>query len=257
MTLKFNESNHSYWLDGTRIQGVTTILGNGIPKPALPYWAARTVAEYVMANPDQIAALREMSDASAIAALKQIPWTKRDEAAIKGTAIHALAEELVHSREVEVPDHLLGYVTGYVALLEEFQIEPLFTELPVAHRIYRYGGKFDVIAKIGAGPWAGRTALIDWKSSKGVYGETGLQTAAYASAEFMLTDDGEQPLPEIDCTAVVHITDSGSTLHPLSHTRDAIAEAFKVFRHVQFVAQRTDWIKGLVGEPMTTEGTAA
>lgn len=257
MTLKYVDSNHSYWLDGKRISGVTSILSQGIPKPAMPYWAARTVAEYVIANPEQVEALRSMSDASAIAALKQIPWTKRDDAAIKGTAIHDIAENLVHGREVEVPNHLLGYVQGYVALIEEFQIQPLYTEHPVAHRVYRYGGKFDIIATIGAGPWAGRTCLLDWKSSKGIYGETALQTAAYASAEFMLTDDGEQPLPHIDCTAVVHVTENGSTLHPLSDNPEHIAECFKIFRHVQFLGQRQDWIKELVGDPMTTEGSAA
>lgn len=257
MTLKFNEGNHSYWLDGKRIQGVTTILGAGIPKPALPYWAAKSVAEYVIDNRDKVEALWEMGGGSAVAALKQVPWTKRDEAAVKGTAIHAIAEELVHGREVDVPDHLLPYVEGYVSLIEEFQIEPLFTELPVAHRLYRYGGKFDIIAKIGAGPWEGRTALIDWKSSKGVYGETCLQTAAYASAEFMLTDEGEQPLPAVDCTAVVHVTEFGSTLHSLSSTPDEIAEAFNVFRHVQYLAQKQDWIKARVGEAMTIEGIAS
>lgn len=256
MTLKYIDSNHSYWLDGKRIQGVTTILGQGLPKPALPYWAAKSVAEYVIDNRGQVESLWEMGGQSAVAALKQIPWTKRDEAAVKGTAVHAIAEELIHGRDVEVPDHLLGHVTGYVALLEDFKIEPLHTELPVAHRTYRYGGKFDAICTIGAGPWTGKTCLLDWKTSKGIYGETALQTAAYASAEFMLTNEGEEPLPQIDCTAVVHITEQASTFHPLSLTPEDIAAAFNVFRHVQWLGQKTDWIKSQVGEPLTLEGIA-
>ena len=87
------------------------------------------------------------------------------------------------------------------------------------------------------------------KTSKGVYGETALQTAAYAKAEFYVNDgdpDKELPLPEIDFIGVVHITDSGSTLHDLGN----IDEAFKVFRHAKFLANKVEWIKGLVSEPL-------
>jgi hypothetical protein len=38
---------HSYLLDGQKVDGVTTVIGNGIPKPALINWAAGTIASYV------------------------------------------------------------------------------------------------------------------------------------------------------------------------------------------------------------------
>ena len=47
MTIKFSEKAHRYWLDGKHIPGVTTLIKGGIPAPALTYWAARTVAEWV------------------------------------------------------------------------------------------------------------------------------------------------------------------------------------------------------------------
>lgn len=254
MSLKFVESNHSYWLDGKRIKGVTTLLSAGIPKPALPYWSAKSVAEYVIANPDAVEQLRAMGDGPAVAALKQIPWQKRDVAAVRGTDVHDLAEKIIHGQDVEVPDHVLGHVQGYVDWLEEFDVQPILTEQPVASRKWRYGGKFDAIVTIGRGPWAGRSPLLDWKTSSGVYGETALQTAAYSLAEFYAPDNTtEITMPYIDCTGVVHITEHGTTLHPLANTKDELVEHFKIFTHAAYIANKVDAIKGFVGEPMTLE----
>ena len=55
--------------------------------------------------------------------------------------------------------------------------------------------------------------------------------------------------------AFLHITDAGSQFYPLSHTPEDIDEAFKVFSHIAYVANKTDWIKALIGEPMRLEQT--
>lgn len=251
MSLKFSEKAHRYWLDGRPVPGVTTLLGKGLPKPAIPYWAAKSVAEYVIDNPAGVEALRGVGRDSAVAALKQVPWTKRDEAAVRGTDVHRLAEELIHGREVDVPEHLVGHVEGYARWLDLFQVEAIHTESAVANRAAWYAGTFDAIVRFGAGPWKGRVVLADWKTSSGVYGETGLQTAAYARAEFMAPDvDTETPLPEIEATGVLHITENGSQFYPLANDPAAIDAAFNVFRHIAYVANKTDWIKGLIGDPM-------
>jgi hypothetical protein len=257
-SFKYVDKTHAYYLDGKRIKGVTTLLGAGIPKPALPYWSAKMVAEYVINNPEGVQQLRLMGEGPAIAALKQIPWQKRDEAAVRGTDVHALAERIIHGEDVEVPDHLLGHVQGYVQWLEEFDVQPVLTEQPVASRKWRYGGKFDAIVTIGAGRWKGRQPLLDWKTSSGVYGETALQTAAYAKAEFYSPEVGvEIDMPDIDCTGVVHITEGGTSFHPLAHDAEQVAEHFKVFTHAAYLANKADYIKGLVGDPFTIEETEA
>ena len=254
MTLKFSPKAHRYWLDGKPCPGVTTLIGKGLPKPALPRWAAKSVAEFVADNPEQVTNLLSLGRGPAVEALKAIPWQARDTAAVRGTDVHKLAEEVIHGREVEVPEHLVAHVEGYVRWLDEFQVEPVFTEHAVANRKWFYAGTFDAVIKFGRGPWAGRTVLVDWKTSTGVYGETALQTAAYARSEFMAPDEKtEIPTPPVDATGVLHITEAGSQFHPLSATPEEIDEAFKVFSHIAYVANRTDWIKGLVGDPMRLE----
>jgi hypothetical protein len=252
VTLKFNAKSHRYWLDGKPIPGVTTLLGKGLPKPALPYWSAKTVAEFVVDNPDQVEALRQMGRGPAVAALKGVPWEKRDEAAVRGTDVHKLAEEIIHGREVDVPEHLLAHVEGYTRWLDDFQVEPVLTERAVASRQHWYAGTFDAIVRIGDVTWG-----LDWKTSKGVYGSTALQVAAYMGAEFYVDDDGaEQPIPEVDRIGVVHITDAGTRLHPFKD-RDA---AWKDWRHVSWVASRIPAIDDQLDEALeapSIEGAAA
>ena len=248
MSLKFNEKAHRYWLDGKPVQGVTTILNAGIPKPALIKWAPKMVAEYVADNRETVEKLYEMGREPMIQALKSVPDQDRDVKAIRGTDVHKIAEELIHGNKVEVAAHLVAHVEGYARLLDEFDIEAILTEKSIGNRKEWYAGRFDLIAKLN-----GQTWLIDNKTSKGVYGETALQDSAYARAEFYVNDDDpdtEFPLPHIERIGVIHITEGGSTLHDLGD----IDSAFKIFRHVKFLVNKQDHIEGLVSAPLQPTG---
>lgn len=241
MTLKFSPGNHSYWLDKKRVPGVTTLIGKGLPKDALMYWSARTVAEYVAQNPDEVETLRGLGEGPMIAALKGIPWQKRDEAAVRGTDVHAIAEKVVHGEPVDVPEHLLAHVQGYVDWLDKFAATPVLTERSVANREHKYAGRFDLIADI-----AGTRYLLDVKTSKGVYGSTALQCSAYRNAEFYVDDDDpdtEHPMPEgIERLGVLHVTENGTELRPLDSTENP----WRDFLHVAWVARRRDKIDGYI-----------
>ena len=244
--LVFYPKSHRYKLDGQWVPGVTTLIGKGLPKPALPYWAARTVAEWVADNPDLTEELKRMGGRGpAIAYLKELPWQKRDEAAIRGTDVHALAERLVHGDEVDVPEHLAAHVQGYVDWLDATNVEPLLTERPCASRQWQYAGTFDLIARIDGVTW-----MCDVKTSSGVYGSMALQLAAYANAEFYLdADDAEQPMPPIDRYGVLHVTEYGTTLHYLPAS--ANDSAWNDFLHVAWVGRRAKDIDTYLIEEIT------
>lgn len=240
--IKFSPGNHQYRLDGKPVKGVTTLLNGGLPKPALPRWAANTVAEYVADNPDAITQLRSMGRYPMINALKGVPWEARDKAGARGTDVHHLAEKLIHGVEVDVPAHLVGHVEGYAKFLDLWKVEPILTERQVANRQHWYAGTFDLIADIGGTKW-----FLDLKTSKGIYGEVALQVAAYRNAEFWQDDDGtEQPLPPTERIGALHVREDGTELIPLDST-DA---PWKVFQHVAWVAKQIDAIKGFVGEAL-------
>lgn len=242
---------HHYELDGVRIPGVTSLLGDGLPKPALVRWASKSVAEYVADNADAVRTMLDtMGRESVVGALKGVPWDARDTAAARGTDIHALAEKIIHGETVEVPDHLAGYVDGYVRWLDAWQITVNQTEVTVCRRardgVPAYAGTFDADVTFGAGRYAGARALVDWKTSRGVYGDNGLQLAMYANADFALGEDGsEQPIPEYDLLGVVHVTPTGSDLYPISDP----AAAWRIARHVAYLAVHMPAIKALVGDP--------
>jgi hypothetical protein len=240
--IRFTPGNHQYRLDGKPVTGVTTLISKGLPKPALPRWAANTVAEYVADNPEAIDQLRNMGRYPMVNALKGIPWQQRDEAAAKGTEVHSLAESVVHGLEVEVPEHLVSHVEGYARFLDTWKVEPVLVERMVANREHWYAGTFDLVATINGEPW-----FLDLKTSKGIYGETALQIAAYRHAEFWQDDDGsEQPMPEVAHVGALHVRADGTDLIPL----DSSDKPWRTFLHVAWVAKQTEAIKGWVGEAL-------
>ena len=257
MSLIFNEKAHKYRLDGRPIPGVTTLIGGGLPKPALTYWSAQTVAEYVADHDAEIEQLRGMGRGPMVAALKEVPWQKRDKAAIRGTDVHDLAERLVAGEEVDVPEHLTGHVESCVRFLDEWQPTPLVVERPLAHRAHWWAGKPDLIARMPNGEvW-----LWDYKTAdSGVFPETALQLAAYSHAEFYVDEDGnEQPLPHIDRCAAVHLRADGYSVIPVKADDDA----YKTFRHIAFVANAAKrmkdeaWVGQPIDPPTITETSAA
>lgn len=245
MTLKFNEGSHRYWLDGKPIPGVTTLIKGGLPAPALTYWAARTVAEWVADNYDDLERLRAMGRGPMVAALKETPWQARDEAANRGTEVHALGERLVAGDEVDVPEPLAGHVESYVKFLDEWKPEPLLVEVSVAHRTHWWAGRLDLIARM-----CGETWLLDIKTTRsGIFGETALQLSAYSHAEFY-SPDGEQeiPLPRIDRCAAIWVRADGYDVVPV----DAGDDTYRLFRHVAHVGRNAKSVKDLVGAALPT-----
>lgn len=249
MSLTFSESSHRYRLDGKPVRSVTGLIGGGIPKPGLMYWSANQAAE---AAADWAASFKELPPSEAAWNLANIdrdglyetwrkaPWKKRDEAAVRGTAVHALAEELVHGHDVDVPDELLTYVNGYANFLDDWDVTPILTEKSVAHRGLWYSGRFDLIASI-PGLHDGQPIEIDLKTSKGVYADTAIQAAAYARAEFYVTDDDpdtEHLLPDVAATYVAHVTEDGTSLYQLSPDRDHIDACFETFKAAYAITTR-------------------
>lgn len=241
--MRSGKQHHRYELDGERVPGVTSILSEALPKPALLPWGIRSVAEYAARNLDALNTMRDsgMGEAAIVSALKQSPYTERDAAAKRGTEVHALAEQLIHGREVDVPAELAAHVDSYVRFLDDWKPTPVVTEAVVASRRWKYAGSLDLIADLPDG----RRVIADVKTSKSVYGETALQCAAYAHAEVRLDESGtELPMVEgITHGYVIHVTGNGYSVHPI----DIGEDTFKTFTHLCYVASKVRGIRDLIG----------
>lgn len=243
--LTFNPGNHTYRLDGKPVPGVTGLLGV-LDKPAIPKWAARTVAEWVADNPDAVEILRESGRIPLVTTLANVPWEKRDKAATRGKDLHAFAEDLLYGREIDVadvPDDLIPVLEHAIAFLDTWQIRPLLVEAPVAHRGDWWAGTLDLVADY-VDPRTGEPgrAIFDWKSGKALYPEYAWQLNAYAHAEFSSVDGVEAPLPEIGAAFGVHIRPDGYDVAPFAFGPKIYEEFVAIRRVAEIVkAGRGDW----------------
>jgi hypothetical protein len=237
--LVFYEKAHRYRLDGKWVPGVTTIL-SVIDKPGLKKWAAETVAAYVADHREAVEHLSAAGRGPMVAALKEMPWQKRDDAAERGTTLHDFAENIARGEDVDVPDELVPVVENAVRFMDEWHIEPVLIEACVASREHQYGGKLDLIARYRH-PRTGErgVGIFDWKSGKRIYCSVAWQNAAYGHAEFHGQNGDEHPLPAIDASFGVHIRPDDFDVHPVPYDPDIFAE-FLAIRRVFDINKRAE-----------------
>lgn len=253
--LVFYPKSHRYKLDGAWVPGVTTIISGGLPKDALKFWAAKSVAEFVAGHPDLTEEMKRMGGyGPTVAFLKEVPFQQRDDAAVRGTDVHDIAEKLAHGEEVDVPEHLSGYVSACVDFLDDWGLVPLVTEKACASRKWQHAGKFDFIGTVKDG----RTLIGDWKTtSSGIWPETCLQLAAYRHSEFYADEDGtEHPMPEVDGAIGVHLRDDGYSVYNMR----ADESVYRSFLHVAWVSRmakemkrKDDWVTPVATPSATTD----
>lgn len=218
---------HSYYLDGVKVPGATTVLGKGYPKPALVHWAAKAAAQEVL---DRWAELEELPPSDRYELIRTAPDRDRDTSGNRGTDVHNLAQRLAAGEDIAVPDELVGHVDAYLAFATDWGPRELFVEAPVANTRWRYCGTVDTVADLVDGNrW-----LLDWKTSRsGVFREAALQLSAYRYCDWYLGDDGPLPMPEVDRVGAVWLkADRTYELIPL----DAGPETFRVFLYAQQIA---------------------
>jgi hypothetical protein len=244
--------NHSYQINGQKAVGVTTAISKGLPKPALMFWAAKTTAEEALdlLSMNQLQRSLFYQDkningrADLLDYLKKSPIRQRDDAAVRGTKVHHLAEKLVFDQEVEVPEEIVGHVESVAKFLDQWQVRPLLVEKTVGSYQWGYAGTFDMVGELPDG----RRVLFDYKTGRsGIWADTALQLAAYRWADSYVADDGlEIPMKEVgidECKAV-WIRADGYDVIPLVTDGTVL----KAFLHVLQVAKAVDVMDGWKGD---------
>jgi len=197
---------YSHPLTGAVVPSVTTVL-NVLDKPALPRWAAKSVAEFAANNKK---AWIDLPEDAAIDMLKGSPWRTRDKAAAAGTDAHEYCEGLLRG-EIDInspfdPPGLGEAARNLRSILKTVKPQPLSIEGTVWSNKYGYAGSFDGIHIID-----GEVTLVDLKTSTGVYPEYSIQLAAYKYAENILRTDGtEIPVPKITRCQIWHAPKEGT-----------------------------------------------
>lgn len=239
--LQFDPTAHKYTLDGEPVDGVTTILSQAIPKPALPKWAAKSVAEWVASNPSEINELYRDHPGRMVARLKEIPFKVSERATVRGTDLHDLAERHLLGQDVSVPEHLTGHFRSVLDFLADWEIEPVLVEATVGSREHKYAGKFDLIADSARA----ERAIFDWKTNKsGIYFETAFQLNAYAFAEFHGENGVESPMADLGIkdAYAVQIRADGYEVVPMKFGPDIFAEFVHLMNAARIISRAAgDW----------------
>lgn len=255
---EFDPGTHTYYLDGKRATGITTIIGV-LAKPNLIPWAARMAVEHVerigvdcehfikrdlllettAEGLDQYLVITR----SGLADAKNVHTKKKEAAGAHGTDAHALVEEWINGEidryrtTVDLETDTLKVVLDVPEKYEpirpfiEWAAENvdrfLFSERRMADPELFIAGTAD-FAYIDK---QGRKMMADFKTSSGVYGvDYWLQTAAY---RMLAEKEGDEPY---DGCTVVRLGKKGPTDFDVHHLfdyetyRDAFLAALTIYR---------------------------
>jgi hypothetical protein len=276
MTAVFTRRNsgnaHSYVLNGEKVPGVTTVIGL-LDKPALVNWAAEQSAGYAVENWGW---LGEKPIVERVKLIQNARFATNKKAIGRGHKIHAMAEALQHGRPVDVPPEFVGDIEAVARLLDQWQVDPLATELPICNTTEMYAGTADVIATGKGLP----LAVWDFKTGKAVYDEVALQLCAYAHCDVRLTEVEkagprggklksdwvpEPMFPGVDQTVgyIVHVQDGQASLHPITLDKDiwktflALVDVWWLWtRRVSWAHKQEESFNPPVGEPIYAETSA-
>lgn len=219
-----------------RLWSVTTLIGEGLPKEALKWWARNVTAEFAV---DNIRAVRAMmvdeqgnplpdGRRTAVEFVKSGLNKVRGAAAFRGSQLHRAQERLAYGEPLG--DEFAGiepYVEQYQRFLADHR--PIFhmAEAAVYNRTYRYAGTLDLILELPA--WPGRLLVTDCKTSaklksdesgKPPFPEIALQLVSYKRAEFVDPRPTPARMQQWRGRRYYVVDDFGPPLVPMPETAD-------------------------------------
>lgn len=180
---RFGRKKHVYLLNGQEVPSVTRVLGV-LDKPALIAWALNEMEAALLTSwqpgrtYDELE-IRELLR-KAKAAKDEISSAAKD----TGTVAHDWIEQHIKARMLEESTPELPFAPAIKAACEAFlsweashDIVWMESERRIASRVHGFAGTMDFEAEID-----GELAVGDLKTSKGIWPEFWLQTAAYQIA---------------------------------------------------------------------------
>lgn len=256
-------------LTGDEYVGVTSITGK-FPKEWLGAWNAKLTAEFAVENIGSLfqmildaekAPNPEAARKAVVDHLKGAPRRYTSAAADTGSDVHALIDRIIKGEDPASmrihPDHR-GYVDSFLAFVEKYEPEWLFSEVTCFSDAHGYAGTLDGLARID-----GKTVVTDVKTGRSYYPETAGQIALYAAAEYLLelvdpkpslTEITEPtirsiPMPKIDGGIILHIrpTPAESSVIPVDIGPEVVDTALALLHLVRWDGELK---KRVLGEPL-------
>ncbi|WP_330478668.1 hypothetical protein OG301_26685 [Streptomyces platensis] len=207
---------------GVTVPGVTSVIGMLPKQDFLGPWQAGMAADLAI---DSFDYLKDMAARDRAGARRYIAGAARRYTEVRsklGSRAHDVFERLMAGEEVDyVHPDIVNHVEHFRQFLVAVNPELVRAEDVAWSYEHEYAGSFDAILRIwvtvdskGAlkiTPDRSGTpilVMVDYKTSKSTYSDVALQLAAYRYADVIIDPEGnEEPMPEIESAAVLHITD--------------------------------------------------
>lgn len=193
------------WKD-EKYPSITTLL-KLLDKPALPRWAAKSVAEHVRefvevrvpeGKLQWDAVQRYLTD---VDELKEVPWKYAEKRRELGSTTHDITEQFALGTPIN-PDVFSEDVRANVVSYLDFcqTLKPVFlaAETGVINRGVGYACTLDSIMQLPS-LFGEELCIVDYKNAKDVYFESCLQVNAQRVCEIVALKDGSE-IPMPDCT---------------------------------------------------------
>lgn len=253
-----------FYVDPTthaKVPGVTSVVGM-LPKPFLTFWAAKMTAEAAVDNLDAVRGIAERDRDGAIDYLKGSHRRYTKARADVGSAAHDVFERIMNGEHVgRVHPDIQAHVRHFSEFMTAVNPELVSAENVAWSDEHVYAGSYDAILRVwldeSGRPTPDRSGqphlvMVDYKTSKSTYPDVALQLAAYAHADRIVDPDGnEEPMPEFDGGAVLHVTESEWSFRPVDISRE-------VFAHFLHLRETFKWdretSKGVLGKPLVRGG---
>lgn len=196
--------------DGTKVPGVTTIIGRFKDSGGLLHWA---FAQGRLAEQDVIGSL----------------YDKRDEAANAGTLAHACVEAHINKQPLpDIPDTEVGKLArqgyeNYLRWQADSRIQVISQEVLLVSELHKFGGCLDALGVDSRSD----LCILDWKTSDNCYPDHLIQIAAYKAL-------WEEEHPDKPITGGFHLCRFSKGHADFAHhywsELDDAWEQFKLFR---------------------------
>ena len=184
LTLTFDDEKHIYYHEGKKVESVTGICGNGVPKPELTGWLISTPIREIK---DGINARLNTGDGIDRVWLERIidkaknktEEVKKD-AGLVGTVVHGLIEDFLQGKKIpnQSDFKVVNCWNLFLDWWNKQEYEVVELEKKIFSKKYNYAGTLDLVLK----DKQGNLILADIKTSNQISFDYTLQLNAYKEA---------------------------------------------------------------------------
>ena len=184
LTLYFDDDKHIYYHDNKKVESVTGICGNGIPKPELTGWLIATpireIKNAINNKLDSGETIDRVSIERIIDNAKNKTETIKKDAGLVGTVVHGLIEDYLKGKEVPTQSDkaVVNCWNKFTDWWHNEKYDVVELEKKIFSKKYNYAGTLDLILK----DRKGKLVLADIKTSNSISFDYALQLNAYRQA---------------------------------------------------------------------------